>query len=100
MCFFDSRTSAKSVGYTLAEDMGIPTCQRDIFLDSGEYPDRVIAKTNNILDLASRKNKIIVITHAKKSSIEELKQILKNLEGNNIELVPITDIVLPKEYVL
>ena len=100
MCFFDSRTSAKSVGYTLAEDMEVPTCQRDIFLDSGEYPDRVAAKTENILDLASRKDKIIVITHAKKSSLEELKQILKNLEGNNINLTPITDIVLPKEYVL
>jgi len=100
MCFIDSRTSAKTVAYKLAEDMEIPTCQRDIFLDSGEYPDRVAAKTENILDLASRKDKIIVISHAKKGSIEELKQILKNLEGNNIKLVPVTDIVLPKEYVL
>jgi len=55
MCFIDSRTSAKTVAYKLAEDMEIPTCQRDIFLDSGEYPDRVAAKTENILDLASRK---------------------------------------------
>jgi len=100
MCFIDSRTSAKSVGYTLAEDMEVPTCQRDIFLDSGEYPDRVVAKTENILDLALRKDKIIAITHAKKDCLEELIQILKNLEGNNIKLVPITDIVLPKEYVL
>lgn len=100
MCFFDSRTSAKSVAYTLAEDMEVPTCQRDIFLDSGEYSDRVTAKTENILDLASRKDKIIAITHARKSSLEELKQILKNLEGDNIKIVPISDIVLPKEYVL
>jgi len=100
MCFIDSRTSAKTVGCTLAEEMEVPTCQRDIFLDSGEYPDRVAAKTENILDLALRTNKIIVISHAKKGSLEELKQILENLEGNNIKLVPVTNIVLPKEYVL
>ena len=100
MCFIDSRTSAKTVGCTLAEEMEVPTCQRDIFLDSGEYPDRVAAKTENILNLALRTNKIIVISHAKKGSLEELKQILKNLEGNNIKLVPVTNIVLPKEYVL
>ncbi len=100
MCFIDSRTSAKTVGCTLAEEMEVPTCQRDIFLDSGEYPDRVAAKTENILELALRTNKIIVISHAKKGSLEELKQILKDLEGNNIKLVPVTNIVLPKEYVL
>ncbi|HEX37296.1 MAG TPA: divergent polysaccharide deacetylase family protein [Candidatus Cloacimonetes bacterium] len=100
MFFLDSRTSAKTVGYSLAVEMDVPACERDVFLDAGEYENRVAVKTKDISELAERVNNIIVITHAKQKSLDELKAFLSNIEGNNIKLVPITDIVLPKEYVL
>ena len=100
MYFIDSRTSAKTVGYSLAEDMDIPTCQRDIFLDAGEYEDRSATKAQDIFNLAEKKDKIVVISHAKKESLEELKKILIDLQDSNIKLVPISEIVLPEEYVL
>jgi len=100
MFFLDSRTSAKTVGYTLAVEMDVPACERDVFLDAGDYTDRVANKTEDIFELAGKLNNIIVITHAKEKSLEELKGFLSRIEGNNIKLVPISDIVLPKEYVL
>jgi hypothetical protein len=100
--FVDSRTTSKTIGYSLAEEMEIPTYLIDFFLDSGKYPDRVAAKTKKLLELARAQNEIVVITHCKRKSLEHLKQILRNIADSSaswqIKLVPISEIVLPKEY--
>ena len=98
--FVDSRTTPKTVGYELAQEMDIPTYIIDSFLDTGTFPDRVTAKTNRLLELAKSQNEIVVISHCTPKSLEELKQILRNIEDKNFKLVPISDIVLPEEYVL
>ncbi len=100
MFFLDSRTTSKTIAYSLAVEMEVPACERDVFLDAGDYENRVATKVEDIFDLAQRVNNIIVITHAKEESLEELKAFLSKIDGNNIKLVPITDIVLPKEFVL
>lgn len=98
--FVDSRTTPKTVGYELAQEMDIPAYIIDSFLDTGTFPDRVTAKTNRLLELAKSQNKIVVISHCTPKSLEELKQILRNIEDKDFKLVPISDIVLPEEYLL
>ncbi len=98
--FVDSRTTPKTVGYELAREMDINTYMIDFFLDTGTFPDRVSAKTNRLLELSKSQNEIVVISHCNTKSLEELKQILKNIEDKNFKLVPISEIVLPKEYIL
>lgn len=98
--FLDSKTTLKTVGYELAREMDIPTYMIDFFLDTGTFPDRALAKTNRLLELAKTQSEIIVISHCITKSLEELKQILRNIEDKNFKLVPISEIILPKEYVL
>ena len=98
--FVDSRTTPKTVGYELAREKDIPAYKIDFFLDTGTFPDIVSAKTNRLIELAKSQNKIVVISHCNKKSLEEMKQILRNIKDKNFKLVPISEIVLPKLYTI
>lgn len=98
--FIDSRTTPKTIGYELAQEIGIPTYMIDFFLDTGTYSDRVSTKTKRLLELAKTQNEIVVISHCTLKSLKELKQILENIEDKNFKLVPISEIVLPEKYAI
>lgn len=101
LIFVDSKTIAKSIAYSLAKEMGILTCKRDIFLDADESDEKIVETiTKKILKYAETQDKIVAITHCNRESLLELKQILKNIADKNIKLVPISKIVKPEEYVL
>jgi len=47
--FVDSRTLGGSVGYSLAQEMNIPTAERDIFLDVVDDPQEIREAFTNLL---------------------------------------------------
>lgn len=98
--FVDSRTSQKTIAYSLAKDMGMDTYKIDFFLDSGSADGRVQRMTDKIKKYAQTHREIVVISHCSSKSLKELKQILQNLEGSDIKVVKISDIVKHEEYVL
>ncbi|MBC8526447.1 MAG: divergent polysaccharide deacetylase family protein [Candidatus Cloacimonetes bacterium] len=117
LIFVDSKTTPKSIANSLAKEMGIPTYQRDLFLDPDEIKqNRVEIITKKILKYSEGQNKIVAITHCNRKSLDELKQILKNVSDSSastrfipdtsgsrswrIKLIPISEILMPEEYVL
>jgi len=98
--FVDSKTTTKTVAAKLATEVGINVEENNLFMDNSYSAGRVLRVTKKILNYAKTHDDLIAITHFRKSSLEELKKILKNLEGKNIKLTPISEIVRPKDYIL
>ncbi len=97
--FVDSKTTNKTIAYKTAKEMNIPTGLNDIFLDTGRKEDIVKQKYRQIIRLAKSHRQIIAITHCHKEQLKNLKKLLSMLPDNT-KLVPISEIVMPKEYVL
>src|SRR5262245_28185397 len=50
--FLDSRTSAASVGYEVARELGVPAAERQVFLDGEPTPEAIEAQFQRLLGLA------------------------------------------------
>jgi hypothetical protein len=102
MFFVDSHTTSKTVGWEVAREMDVPSYLVDFFLDAEDVSQRGFAErmAEKILQYAKTHTEIVVITHCKSSSLNSLTEILENLKNTSIKLVPLSEIVLPKEYVL
>ena len=77
--FLDSRTTARSLGYTLARSMKIKTCKRDIFLDNDHSLSYMKEQWRIFLEKAEKQGKAIAIGHAKKETLKNLSLLIKNL---------------------
>lgn len=102
MFFVDSHTTNKTVGWEVAKEMGVPSYLVDFFLDAEDVSQKGYAEkmSEKILQYAKTHNEIVVITHCRKSSLNSLTEILEKLKNTDVRLVPLSEIVLPKEYVL
>lgn len=92
--FLDSRTTSKTVGYRIANKLGIKTGQRDVFLDNNSYDEAEIR--NNILELAKiakTEGKAIGIGHPHPSTIKSLREMIPKLKKRGIEIVPLSQIM-------
>src|SRR5262249_3376545 len=61
--FLDSRTSPESVGYRVASQLGVPTAERQVFLDSDLRPERVREQFLRTLEVARKRGSAIAIGH-------------------------------------
>ncbi|HYA02913.1 MAG TPA: divergent polysaccharide deacetylase family protein, partial [Syntrophobacteria bacterium] len=91
--FVDSRTSAVSRGYSLAVQMGIPTAERDVFLDNIQSPQAIGSELRRLAQLARLKGKAIGIAHPHEVTLEVLRQALPQLRQEGIELVPVSQVL-------
>ncbi|HRR96173.1 MAG TPA: divergent polysaccharide deacetylase family protein [Candidatus Ratteibacteria bacterium] len=91
--FIDSATSKNTTGYTLAEQMGIKTAKRDIFLDNESNPEYIKEQLNKLIKVAKKNGKCVAIGHAKKETLKVLKEKLPELKEEGIKIVPASSIV-------
>jgi uncharacterized protein len=70
--FLDSRTSAQSVGYRLALDLGVPSAERQVFLDDERRQEAIRAQFERLLALARERGEAIAIGHPHPETIEAL----------------------------
>jgi len=91
--FIDSMTSEKSVGFQLAKEMGIKTAKRDIFLDNKADPDYIKEQIRKLIEVAKKNGKGVAIGHAKRTTLEVLKEMIPEIEKEGIEIVPASSIV-------
>ncbi|MCM8830509.1 MAG: divergent polysaccharide deacetylase family protein, partial [Candidatus Omnitrophica bacterium] len=79
--FVDSMTARQSKGYILAKEMGIKTAKRDIFLDNKSDPEYIEGQIRELVGTAKKEGKAIGIGHARRTTIEVLKNILPAARG-------------------
>ena len=93
LLFLDSRTTAATVGATLAREMGVPHASRDVFLDDTGAAVSVRAKLAETEAIAKRQGFAIAIGHPHEATIEALQVWLPTLAERGFVLVPVSAIV-------
>lgn len=91
--FIDSRTTPSSKGYQLAKSIGVPTAERDIFLDNEKTLSATKDKIIELAKLASIKGSAIGIGHPHSSTIEALKEVVPELKAMGYEFVSVKELL-------
>lgn len=90
LLFLDSRTSPKSVGRSVARDLGMPILERNVFLDNDNDVDKVRHQLEQVERLARKQGFAIAIGHPRDATIEALKTWVPDAISRGINIVPIS----------
>ena len=93
LMFLDSRTSAQSVGDQLAQEMGVPSIVRHVFLDDEETLDAVRKKLAEAEAIARRQGFVVVIGHPHEATLQALGEWLPGVQGKGLALAPATAVL-------
>jgi polysaccharide deacetylase 2 family uncharacterized protein YibQ len=88
--FLDSRTTAETVGYTTAVDLGIPAAQRQVFLDGDREPESIRRQFREALARASERGSVVVIGHPYEETVEVLRQEVAAAREIGYRFVPVS----------
>jgi polysaccharide deacetylase 2 family uncharacterized protein YibQ len=91
--FLDSRTHAKSIAYVTAFNMGLPSANRDIFLDNEINIDHIHMQFKKALAIAKKYGSAVAIGHPHKATLTYLKHVLPQLEGSDVAIHSISDLL-------
>lgn len=90
--FIDSRTSEFSVAEKIAEQFGVRTSRRHVFLDNEVDQSYLQQQFGELLRLAKRNGQAIGIGHPYPETLNFLKQKLPQLKQQGIELVFVSEL--------
>lgn len=88
--FLDSRTSAGSVGYSLALSLGLPTAQRDVFLDDDPDEGAIRRQFARLLERARERGAAIAIAHPRPSTVAVLREEVPRARAAGFTFVPVS----------
>lgn len=92
--FIDSRTSDYSVAMKVAKRIGLPSSQRDVFVDSINSRSQIEKNVLKLFKLAKKKKRVIGIAHPYPTTIEVLKELLPQAEISGVKPVFVSEIVM------
>ncbi|MEM1435816.1 MAG: divergent polysaccharide deacetylase family protein [Pseudomonadota bacterium] len=90
--FLDSRTTPNTVAHRIAEEWGVPTISRDVFLDHIRTPAAVEREFKRALKLVQQNGHAVLIAHPNALSVSYLERALGTLP-EHIRLVTISELV-------
>ncbi|MDH3343563.1 MAG: divergent polysaccharide deacetylase family protein [Gammaproteobacteria bacterium] len=91
--FIDSLTSNKSVISEAANNHQVPNLTRDVFLDPDFKPETIRKQFDRFIEITKKKGYAIAIAHPHPTTLSFLKQNLKKLAENGIEIVPVSKLL-------
>ena len=91
--FIDSLTSNKSVISEAATNYQVPNLTRDVFLDPDFKPETISKQFDRFIEITKKKGYAIAIAHPHPTTLSFLKQNLKKLAENGIEIVPVSKLL-------
>ncbi len=91
--FLDSRTSKYSQAEYMAQQAGIPSLHRHVFLDNQLNEPYIEQQFNKLINISKRDGAVIAIAHPHPATIKVLQRMLPTLHNNNIELVAISTLL-------
>jgi len=92
--FIDSRTSMKTVAPEVAQRLGLPFAERDVFLDNQQDPQFVKEQIEKLIQTAQLEGKAVGIAHPYDVTHRVLRQMLPLLH-KQIRFVPAFQLVRP-----
>ncbi len=87
--FLDSFTSANSVGFSLARQMRLPSCKRDVFLDHDMSESAMVAQFTRLIQKAKAQGAAVAIGHPFPLTLRLLKEQASRLRKEGIAIVPV-----------
>jgi polysaccharide deacetylase 2 family uncharacterized protein YibQ len=91
--FIDSRTTTETVGLETARRMGVPTIQRDVFLDNDADPSAIDAKVDELLDLAQERGWALGIGHAYPLTADALERLAVKARERGIQWISLESFI-------
>lgn len=91
--FLDSRTTAKTVGFKVARELGLKTGQRNVFLDNKRDVSKIKARISELIDLSLKNGGAIGIGHPHPETVQAIREALPSLRENGVELVPVSSLL-------
>tara|TARA_R110002072_G_scaffold36053_1_gene106120 strand:- start:186 stop:1397 length:1212 start_codon:yes stop_codon:yes gene_type:complete len=93
LLFLDSRTSGRSLGVRVAEELGVPNQHRDVFLDHIPTDAFVAQQLDEVERLAVEYGQAIAIGHPRDATLAALKTWLPRMKAKGYQLVPISALI-------
>ena len=90
LLFLDSRTTADSVGDQIAQELGVPSVTRNVFLDDDESIDAVRRKLAETEAVARRQGFVVAIGHPHPATLQALGEWLPGLSAKGLVLAPLS----------
>jgi len=97
LLFVDSLTTDHSVGLTLAQQSGVPTAARNVFLDNVGEVAAVEGQLVKLEELARKRGSAVAIGHPRDVTIAALNAWLPTLREKGLVLVPISQVVSARQ---
>jgi uncharacterized protein len=91
--FIDSRTTVSTVAYDAARREGVPTFFRSVFLDDQEDVAYSLQQLRTFHRIIKERGAALAIGHPHPSTIQALTKFLPELERDDVELVPPSELV-------
>ncbi|MBP2298553.1 divergent polysaccharide deacetylase family protein [Azospirillum picis] len=93
LLWLDSRTTPRSAGLPIAQQLKMPWIGRDIFLDNQETVAAVRAQLAKVEQLAKRQGYAVAIGHPHDATIDALSSWLPEVQKRGFVLVPVSAVV-------
>jgi polysaccharide deacetylase 2 family uncharacterized protein YibQ len=91
--FVDSRTTAASVALEAARQQGLPAFYRSVFLDDSASVPYTLAQLRQLLRVLEDQGAALAIGHPYPTTIAALAEFLPELESDDVELVPASQLL-------
>jgi len=91
--FIDSRTTVSTVAYDAARREGVPTFFRSVFLDDHQDTAYSLQQLETFRRIIEQRGAALAIGHPHPTTIEALARFLPELERDDVELVPPSELV-------
>ena len=93
LLFLDSRTTPSSVGDQVAQEFGVPSVTRNVFLDDDESLGAVRRKLGETEAVARRQGFAVAIGHPHATTIQALAEWLPGVAGKGFALAPLSAVL-------
>ena len=90
--FVDSRTIATTQGWVVAQELGIPTIQRKVFLDDDKGFDAIKAQFDRAVAAAEKDGQAVAIGHIYPETVDALEKLIPDAKGK-VQFVFVRELV-------
>jgi polysaccharide deacetylase 2 family uncharacterized protein YibQ len=95
MLFVDSRTTSKSVAGRVARELGVPSADRNVFLDNTRDVEYIKGQLREAARLAQKSGSAIAIGHPYPETIKALREAVPGLAAGGVDVVGVSEVVAP-----
>jgi len=92
--FVDSRTTQNSVAYRMARERGVPSFERQVFLDNEPDEHAIRAELQRLVARALRDERALAIAHPNTQTLRVLEQEIPRLAERGVRLVAPSELIL------